>query len=127
LFLDALDKICSRRNIVATTEDGSYGMKCLATAPLESVLAEEEFDMVYACGPEQMLRKAYELTENHGLPLEVSLERLMRCAIGLCGTCVLGKYRVCRDGPVFTSKQLREVETEFGNSKLGFDGKRIPL
>ena len=127
LFLDALDEICSRRNIVATTEDGSYGMKCLATAPLESVLAEEEFDMVYACGPEQMLRKAYELTENHGLPLEVSLERLMRCAIGLCGTCVLGKYRVCRDGPVFTSKQLREVETEFGNSKLGFDGKRIPL
>jgi dihydroorotate dehydrogenase electron transfer subunit len=59
--------------------------------------------------------------------MEASLERLMRCGIGLCGSCVIGKYRVCRDGPVFSSAQLREVKDELGISKLGFDGNRIPL
>ena len=51
----------------------------------------------------------------------------MRCGIGLCGSCVIGKYRVCRDGPVFNSTQLREVKDELGISKLGFDGNRIPV
>jgi len=51
----------------------------------------------------------------------------MRCGIGLCGSCVIGKYRVCRDGPVFTAAQLREVKDELGTSKLGFDGNRIPF
>jgi hypothetical protein len=39
----------------------------------------------------------------------------------------MDKYRVCRDGPVFNSRQLREVKSELGISKLGFDGKRIPI
>jgi hypothetical protein len=51
----------------------------------------------------------------------------MRCGIGLCGSCVIGKYRVCRDGPVFTAAQLREVKDELGISKFGFDGSRIPV
>jgi hypothetical protein len=51
----------------------------------------------------------------------------MRCGIGLCGSCVIGKYRVCRDGPVFNSAQLKEVKAELGVSKLGFSGDRIPV
>ena len=125
ILFDKLKKICG--NVIATTEDGSYGLKCLATTPLDSLLAKEKFSMVYACGPEQMLKRVFDLTEKYGLALEVSLERLMRCAIGLCGSCVIGRYRVCRDGPVFTTEQLREVKSEFGISKLDFDGKRVPL
>jgi dihydroorotate dehydrogenase electron transfer subunit len=112
---------------VSATEDGSYGIKCLATKPLESLLAKEKFDMIYTCGPEPMMVKTFVLAEKRGIALEASLERLMRCAIGLCGSCVVGKYRVCRDGPVFTSNQLREVKKEFGISKRDFYGKRIPL
>jgi dihydroorotate dehydrogenase electron transfer subunit len=67
------------------------------------------------------------MTEQHKLPIEASLERLMRCGIGLCGSCVIGKYRVCRDGPVFNASQLREVQEELGISKLSFDGSRIPV
>jgi dihydroorotate dehydrogenase electron transfer subunit len=74
-----------------------------------------------------MVRRVFELTEQHGIVIEASLERLMRCGIGLCGSCVIGKYRVCRDGPVFTAAQLSEVKDELGISKLGFDGNRIPL
>jgi dihydroorotate dehydrogenase electron transfer subunit len=127
LFLNKIKKVCSQKDLVATTEDGSYGTKCLATAPLESLLAREKFDMIYTCGPEQMMLKTFVLAEKHGIALEASLERLMRCAIGLCGSCVVGKYRVCRDGPVFTSNQLREVKKEFGITKRDFNGKKIPL
>jgi len=127
LFLDDLKEACGRGELIATTEDGSYGIKCLATAPLKRLLAKEKFDIIYTCGPEQMMRKVFDLAEKHGMPSEASLERLMRCAIGLCGSCVVGKYRVCRDGPVFTANQLRDVKGEFGVSKRDFDGKRIPL
>jgi dihydroorotate dehydrogenase electron transfer subunit len=126
LFLKQLDALCAEATIV-TTEDGSYGLQCLATDPLEKLLGREKFDMVYACGPEAMVRRVFDLTEEHEIEMEASLERLMRCGIGLCGSCMIGKYRVCRDGPVLNSVQLREVKTELGISKLGFDGKRIPM
>jgi dihydroorotate dehydrogenase electron transfer subunit len=127
LFLTQFDALCTEQSLTATTEDGSYGLKCIATEPLQKLLNNEKFDMVYACGPEPMIRQVFELTEKHGIPMEASLERLMRCGIGLCGSCVIGKYRVCRDGPVFTTTQLREVKDELGISKLGFDGNRISL
>jgi dihydroorotate dehydrogenase electron transfer subunit len=127
LFLSQLDGVCTEQSIVSTTEDGSYGIRCLATDPLEKLLGKEKFDMVYSCGPELMVRKVFDITEKHGFAMEASLERLMRCGIGLCGSCVIGKYRVCRDGPVFNASQLSEVKDELGISKLGFDGNRIPL
>jgi dihydroorotate dehydrogenase electron transfer subunit len=127
LFLRELDALCTEQSAIATTEDGSYGITCLATEPLERLLDKKKFDVVYTCGPETMVRKVFELTEQRGIALEASLERLMRCGIGLCGSCVIGKYRVCRDGPVFNAAQLSEVKDELGISKLGFDGNRIPL
>jgi len=127
LFLDDIEKACTEKGVVAATEDGSYGIKCLATEPAESLLAKKEFDMIYTCGPERMMRKIFDLAEKHETPIEASLERLMRCAIGLCGSCVIGKYRVCRDGPVFNRERLREVVAEFGKRKRDFDGKEIPL
>jgi dihydroorotate dehydrogenase electron transfer subunit len=127
LFLNQLDPLCTEQSTIATTEDGSYGIKCLATEPLEGLLKEEKFDMVYACGPEPMIRQVFDLTEKRKITMEASLERLMRCGIGLCGSCMIGKYRVCRDGPVFSSTRLREVKDELGISKIGFDGNRIPV
>jgi dihydroorotate dehydrogenase electron transfer subunit len=127
LFLTQFDALCTEQNTIAATEDGSYGLKCLATEPIEKLLNKEKFDMVYACGPEPMIREAFDLAEKRGIAMEASLERLMHCGIGLCGSCVIGKYRVCKDGPVFNAAQLSEVKDELGISKLGFDGNRIPL
>lgn len=127
ILIDELQRLCSKDNVVTVTEDGSFGLKCLATEPVESLLGRERFDMVYACGPEQMLRKVLDSAEAHGVCFEASLERLMRCAIGLCGSCVIGKFRVCRDGPIFSGEKLRMVRKEFGVSKLDFDGHRIPV
>lgn len=127
LFVRELGGVCQEQNLITTTDDGTAGLQCLVTQPLATLLDKEHFDMIYTCGPEIMVKKIFELTEQHKLPLEASLERLMRCGIGLCGSCMLGKYRVCRDGPVFTSTQLREVRDELGISKIGFDGSRIPI
>lgn len=127
LFLKQIGKICEYKNTITTTEDGTAGFQCLVTKPLSDVLDREHFDMIYTCGPEVMVKKIFEMTDKRKLPIEASLERLMRCGIGLCGSCVIGKYRVCRDGPVFTGAQLREIKNELGTSKIGIDGSKVPI
>ncbi len=127
LFVKEISGVCQEKNIITTTDDGTAGLQCLVTQPLAALLEKEHFDMIYTCGPEIMVKKIFELTERHKLPIEASLERLMRCGIGLCGSCMIGKYRVCRDGPIFTAAQLREIKGELGVSKIGFDGSKIPL
>jgi dihydroorotate dehydrogenase electron transfer subunit len=127
LFLNELRRLCGETNVLAATEDGSHGVKALASDLAETILAKEEFDMVYTCGPEQMLRKVFECCEKQGVFMEASLERLMRCAIGICGSCVIGRYRVCRDGPIFNINQLKSVKDEFGVWKRDFDGRKISL
>jgi len=127
LFLERIKTLLTtmNRRIVVTTEDGSYGIKGLVTDPAERLLAKEKFDVIYACGPELMMFKMFLLAERFKVPFQASLERFMRCAIGLCGTCVIGIYRVCRDGPVFSGEQLREVKQEFAHFRRGLDGKKI--
>jgi len=128
LFLDRMSKLLSKikGQITATTEDGSYGLEGLVTTPAEKMLSQgEKFDMIYTCGPEKMMYTMFLLSEKFNIPLQASLERFMRCAIGLCGTCVIGKYRVCQDGPVFSRRQLHEVKDEFGCFRRGFDGRKI--
>jgi len=129
LFLDRIDQTLSKVNaeMVATTEDGSYGLKGIVTDQAEQKLAKEKFDMIYACGPEQMMHKMFLLAEQYHMPFQASLERNMRCAMGLCGSCVIGKLRVCKDGPVITSEQLRTVKKEFGKFKRDFQGKKIAV
>jgi dihydroorotate dehydrogenase electron transfer subunit len=129
LFLDRIDSILSEAHseIVFTTEDGSYGIECLVVDQAEKKLMKEKFDMVYTCGPEQMMYNIFLLAEQYNVPLQASLERIMRCAIGLCGSCQIGKLRVCKDGPVLNSEQLRSVKEEFGKFQLDLTGKRIKL
>lgn len=42
-----------------------------------------------------------------------TLEMRMKCGIGMCGRCNIGSKYVCRDGPVFTLKQLMEMPQEY--------------
>lgn len=129
LFLDRIPEILSQVNskFLFTTEDGSYGFECLVTKQVEKRLAKEKFDMIYTCGPEQMMYNLFILAESHKVPLQASMERIMRCSIGLCGSCAIGKLRVCKDGPVLNSDQLRSVADEFGKKYLDFTGKKITI
>jgi len=55
------------------------------------------------CGPEVMMRYTAVALRGAGVPAEriwLSMERNMKCAIGLCGHCQFGPSFVCKDGPV---------------------------
>ncbi|RLI84810.1 MAG: dihydroorotate dehydrogenase, partial [Archaeoglobales archaeon] len=67
------------------------------------------YNKIYACGPEAMLRALYRLLKENELlnRAEFSLERFMRCGLGVCGSCVLENgLRVCVEGPVFSAAKL---------------------
>jgi len=83
---------------------------------------------VYACGPEIMIYKVFQICENYNIELKASLERIMRCGCGLCGLCSIDPLGllVCKDGPVFSSKDLRRME-DFGKYRRDFTGKKIPI
>lgn len=100
----------SARQVVIATDDGSGGEQGFVTAPVERLLAQGSFDMVYACGPEVMQRAVASLCAQANVPCQVSLERLMACGIGACLSCVVttksGLKRACVDGPVFDAKEV---------------------
>ncbi len=111
------------RSLKVCTDDGSDGMRGFVTEYLEVALKEKP-DCVYACGPEKMLVKVRELCERAKVECQLSLERYMKCGIGLCGQCSCGGLMVCKDGPVFTGKELKGIG-DFGKTRLDATGKRI--
>jgi len=129
IFLNGAKEILSRTksNMIITTEDGSYGIKGLATDAILPILKEKRIDMIYTCGPELMMKKVFEIAQGFNLPVQASLERVMKCGIGICGSCCIGKYRVCKDGPIFDSLKLKEVKDEFGLFKRDHSGKMVML
>jgi len=84
------------------TEDGSAGLRGLATDAAGALLESGRFDRLCACGPEGMLERLASLCRERGVPAELSYEAYMRCGIGLCGSCEHAGRLVCMDGPVFT-------------------------
>lgn len=119
-------------NVEICTDDGSKGYKGFVTDILVQKIKDLSdssapgFDMVYACGPEIMMAKVFDICEAHGIPCQVSLERYMRCGFGVCGACVCGHAVVCMDGPVFGSKALR-IMADFNTRALLKSGKPVPL
>uniref|UniRef100_A0A7J2TJT0 Dihydroorotate dehydrogenase electron transfer subunit n=1 Tax=Archaeoglobus fulgidus TaxID=2234 RepID=A0A7J2TJT0_ARCFL len=96
-------------NAVYATEDGSFGFRGTVIDLVEKERLEN-YSAVYCCGKSELLKKLYKIFEKRLDPnfVQFSMERYMRCGIGVCGSCVLenGK-RVCKDGPVFTMSELR--------------------
>lgn len=127
IFVDKIKEILPRTNInlIITTEDGSYGMKGLVTDAISLILREKSVDMVYTCGPELMIKRVFEIAQGFNIPVQASLERVMKCGIGICGSCCIGNYNVCKDGPVFDSLMLNEVRDELGFFKRDHSGKRV--
>ena len=58
--------------------------------------------------------KIVKLAESKNIFVQASLERMMKCGVGICGSCCVGEDLVCRDGTVFDGKYLLKND-EFGN------------
>jgi dihydroorotate dehydrogenase electron transfer subunit len=92
-----------------TTEDGSKGEKGFVTD--HPVLKNTNFDRIYCCGPQAMMKAVAHYCLKNNITCEVSLENLMACGIGACLCCVVdtmkGHLCTCIDGPVFNIKELK--------------------
>jgi NAD(P)H-flavin reductase len=66
----------------------------------------------FICGPEIMMRFTVLELKARGIPSEniyLSLERSMKCGVGLCGHCQLGPCFICKDGPVFCYNKVKSL------------------
>ena len=101
-------------SIIPVTEDGSYGEKGYVTDILEKLLEENTYDAIYTCGPELMMYKTVQMANKKGIFVQASLERMMKCGVGICGSCCVNDDLACRDGTVFDGKHLSQ-KSEFGH------------
>jgi len=109
--------------VLVSTDDGSKGYKGFASNLAKDTLKKEKIDAVFTCGPEPMMKTLLSFCRT--IPFQASLERYMKCSIGICGQCSVGKgLRVCLDGPIFNGKTLKKVE-DFGVYKRDAAGRKI--
>ncbi|MEM2897289.1 MAG: dihydroorotate dehydrogenase electron transfer subunit, partial [Candidatus Bathyarchaeia archaeon] len=80
IFFKEIESIVSPDlKLVLATDDGSYGRKGLASEIAEEMLKHESFEMIYACGPEAMLKRIFDLACERKIKFQASLERYMKC------------------------------------------------
>jgi len=68
------------------------------------------------CGPPVMIKFTFPVLAKLGFAPEnifTTLENRMKCGVGKCGRCNVGKHFVCKDGPVFTFAQLQGMPQEY--------------
>jgi len=116
----------SGASVHISTDDGTKGFKGFATELAWSLLQGNKFDAIYACGPEKMAAKLMDMATKKRTPMEASLERIMKCGIGICDSCAIDGRHVCKDGPVFSIKELKSFE-DFGMTKLNQSGRKVPV
>ena len=107
---------------IITSDDGSIGTRGFVT---DALLAHHDRSrqrsMVFACGPEAMLRAVADLTRDLDLPCQLCIERNMGCGMGTCQSCVVrardaGRSTgwrwalACQDGPVFERDELLDYD-----------------
>jgi dihydroorotate dehydrogenase electron transfer subunit len=95
------------------TDNGSYGYQGRTTDFLNTLSDKELSEaMIYACGPMPMLKACHEFSCIKNIECQVCMEQTMACGVGACMGCVVasaktpGFVRVCKDGPVFKSKDI---------------------
>ena len=89
------------------TMDGTAGTKGTVLEPLRAL----DFDYYCACGPERMLAAVHAYCETRGIEGQLSFEARMGCGFGVCMGCscetLVGPRRICREGPIMFSKEVR--------------------
>jgi dihydroorotate dehydrogenase electron transfer subunit len=114
--LPLLQKLVSgKMEVFISTDDGSAGFSGLVTAMFQKELGRSARPaMIYACGPDPMMKKVGEIVAGLKIPAELSLESIMGCGIGACWGCVhrIQKgvaaewVKICEDGPVFPAGDI---------------------
>ena len=83
---------------------------------VEKVSPSSENSVAIICGPPIMIKYTLPVMLKLGFKEEnilTTLENRMKCGLGKCGRCNIGSVYVCKDGPVFTYQQLKEMPEDF--------------
>lgn len=108
-------------NIVLTVDpegetsdwDGKVGF---VPKVLEELSPKTDDTFVITCGPPIMIKFVCQALEKLGFSGEkiiTTLEMKMKCGVGKCGRCNIGKTYICKDGPVFSLLQIKNMPNEF--------------
>ncbi len=114
VFYDEIQRWRARSDLrFQTTVDTAgrdwYGDVGVVTTRLPDVRVEPKRTVAYLCGPEIMMKFTAQALVARGVAPEaiwLSLERNMKCALGICGHCQFGPEFICRNGPVFRYKSV---------------------
>ena len=107
-----LDPRISFRITVDRGDDGWKGNVGLVTTTLDDLDIHIPNSVAVVCGPPIMMKfSTFKLLSVGYRPEQIflSMEKNMSCGIGKCGHCQLGKYYVCRDGPVFSYDEIMDA------------------
>jgi len=102
-------------DIVTTVDvgDASWGGNVgLITTIIKDLPVDMKRAVSIVCGPPIMMKfVTLKLLDLGFRPQDIylSMEKNMSCGLGKCGHCRIGKYYICKDGPVFTYEQLKDI------------------
>ena len=103
------------KEVFITTDDGSRGKKGNVMVEAQWLIEGKKIDAVYACGPERMMEAVAKICREHGIPCQVSVERYMKCGVGVCGSCDINGRFACIDGPVMSGAEALSLP-DFGKA-----------
>jgi NAD(P)H-flavin reductase len=95
--------------------DWKYNIGFVPTITEQKITSADNA-IAIVCGPPIMIKFTQPVLEKVGFPPEriiLSLEMRMKCGIGMCGRCNIGHEFVCKDGPVFSLAQLKNMPPEY--------------
>jgi sulfhydrogenase subunit gamma (sulfur reductase) len=104
--------------------DWKYNVGFVPTITEQKITSADNA-VAIVCGPPIMIKFTQPVLEKLGFPPEriiLSLEMRMKCGIGICGRCNIGDKYVCKDGPVFSLAELKELPPEYSRNTRGFRG-----
>jgi len=95
------------KKVIVSAEDG---VNALSGRIVEHLFEPEKYDVIFACGPFEMLKALMLRCKKRNTPCYVSMESRMACGVGACLGCTIrtvkGNRRCCADGPIFSSEDL---------------------
>jgi len=83
---------------------------------LEQNPPESDNAIAIIAGPPILIKLGMPILSKSGFPnnrIFTTLENRMKCGVGKCGHCMVGKTYVCKDGPVFTYEEILKMPVEY--------------
>ncbi len=129
LFQERWEEISN--DVQYSTDNGSFGHSGFITELLTKELMtltnrDLKRTMIFTCGPEIMMVAVKKVLDQFNVKGQFSLERYMKCGIGICDSCSMSGKRICMNGPIFTVKEIDDLR-EFGKFHRNRSGTLIPI